>query len=197
MLLRFQISLQVVGRQIKKGPVKVEKRKPKKVRPAERLVKPLPLITLSLEEGAHYGPREHALPHHHPHPRETPGAFARRCYLLDCRRYAVGGAGGSATPGGPGSAPVLAPIASEEEPGERGTSADSSVSVIVNCETPPPAPIPPPLPPDEDGRRAAREKGEESAAEDASAEGSSSSWSSISRSESEATTASRPSSCDS
>lgn len=192
------VNLQVVGRQIKKGPVKIEKRKPKKARPAERLVKPLPLITLSLEEGAHYGPREHALPHHHPHPRETPGAFARRCYLLDCRRYAAGGAGGSATPGGPGSAPVLAPIGSEEESGERGTSADSSVSVIVNCETPPPAPLPPPLlPPDEDGRRAAREKGEDSAAEDASAEGSSSSWSSISRSESEATSASRPSSCDS
>ncbi|ROT73590.1 hypothetical protein C7M84_007984 [Penaeus vannamei] len=120
------VNLQVVGRQIKKGPVKIEKRKPKKARPAERLVKPLPLITLSLEEGAHYGPREHALPHHHPHPRETPGAFARRCYLLDCRRYAAGGAGGSATPGGPGSAPVLAPIGSEEESGERGTSADSS-----------------------------------------------------------------------
>lgn len=72
----------MVGRQIKKGPIKTEKKKTKKARPAVRLVKPLPLVTLSLEEGAHYFPKDP--------PRDTTDILARNCSLLDCRRYASG-----------------------------------------------------------------------------------------------------------
>lgn len=79
------VNLQVVGRQIKKGPIRPEKRKTKKTRPAERQVKALPLITLSLEEGPNntlHAQREPA--------REPPGAMTRHCSLLDCRKYANG-----------------------------------------------------------------------------------------------------------
>lgn len=74
-----------MGRQIKKGPIRPEKRKTKKTRPAERQVKALPLITLSLEEGPNntlHAQREPA--------REPPGAMTRHCSLLDCRKYANG-----------------------------------------------------------------------------------------------------------
>ncbi|XP_042230621.1 tubulin monoglycylase TTLL3-like isoform X2 [Homarus americanus] len=78
------VNLQVVGRQIKKGPLKAEKRKAKKARPAVRVVKPLPLITLSLEEGAtQFAPRGDPS-------RDTNGALTRHCSLLDCRKYASG-----------------------------------------------------------------------------------------------------------
>lgn len=76
---------QVVGRQIKKGPIRPERRKTKKTRPAERQVKPLPLITLSLEEGPN-----HTLHAQRDPAREPPGAVTRHCSLLDCRKYASG-----------------------------------------------------------------------------------------------------------
>ncbi|XP_071539355.1 uncharacterized protein [Panulirus ornatus] len=72
------VNLQVVGRQIRRGPIKPEKKRTKKARPAVRLVKPLPLITLSLEDGAHNPARD------------TTDVLARNCSLLDCRRYASG-----------------------------------------------------------------------------------------------------------
>lgn len=74
-----------MGRQIKKGPIRPERKKTKKIRPAERQVKPLPMITLSLEEGPNntlQAQREPA--------REPPGAMTRHCSLLDCRKYASG-----------------------------------------------------------------------------------------------------------
>ena len=77
---------QVVGRQIKKGPLRPEKRKSKKVRPAERQVKPLSLITLSLEEG----PNNTLQAQREPAARESPGTISRHCSILDCRKYGVG-----------------------------------------------------------------------------------------------------------
>lgn len=76
---------QVVGRQIKKGPLRPEKRKIKKIRPAERQVKPLPLITLSLEEGPN-----HTLHAQRDPARDPPGTITRHCSLLDCRKYTGG-----------------------------------------------------------------------------------------------------------
>lgn len=78
-------SGQVVGRQIKKGPIRPERRKTKKTRPAERVVKPLPLITLSLEEGPNntlHAQRDPA--------RDSSGVMTRHCSLLDCRKYVNG-----------------------------------------------------------------------------------------------------------
>ncbi|XP_045619331.2 LOW QUALITY PROTEIN: tubulin glycylase 3E [Procambarus clarkii] len=76
------VNLQVVGRQIKKGPIKAEKKKTKKARPAVRVVKPLPLITLSLEESVHYTPKDVS--------RDSSGTLTRHCSILDCRKYAIG-----------------------------------------------------------------------------------------------------------
>ncbi|XP_068212970.1 tubulin glycylase 3A-like isoform X2 [Palaemon carinicauda] len=75
------VNLQVVGRQIKKGPIKIEKRRPKKVKPAPRLVKPLPLITLSLEEGTS------GVPSRDPPSKDAADPLSRHCSILDCRRY--------------------------------------------------------------------------------------------------------------
>ncbi|KAG0714795.1 Tubulin glycylase 3A [Chionoecetes opilio] len=79
------VNLQVVGRQIKKGPLRPEKRRPKKTRPAERQVRPLPLITLSLEEGPN-----HTLHAQRDPAKEAPGTLTRHCSILDCRKYANG-----------------------------------------------------------------------------------------------------------
>ncbi|XP_063842588.1 tubulin monoglycylase TTLL3-like [Scylla paramamosain] len=80
------VNLQVVGRQIKKGPLRPEKRKSKKVRPIERQVKPLSLITLSLEEG----PNNTLHAQREPAAREPSGTISRHCSILDCRKYGVG-----------------------------------------------------------------------------------------------------------
>ncbi|MPC20938.1 Tubulin glycylase 3A [Portunus trituberculatus] len=80
------VNLQVVGRQIKKGPLRPEKRKSKKVRPAERQVKPLSLITLSLEEG----PNNTLQAQREPAARESSGTISRHCSILDCRKYGAG-----------------------------------------------------------------------------------------------------------
>ncbi|XP_064093298.1 LOW QUALITY PROTEIN: uncharacterized protein LOC135206044 [Macrobrachium nipponense] len=82
------VNLQVVGRQIKKGPIKLEKRKPKKVKPAPRLVKPLPLITLSLEEGTGgLPPQKEPATTSSSKDATDSSSPSRPCSILDCRRY--------------------------------------------------------------------------------------------------------------